>query len=171
MKISSEIVLRNWTENDFQAIRKILAATWNDTYSFIPKSDLISHLENYYSINKLKELISNSKVIGILAEVDHNPVGWMKLFTDETTKRFYVSSLYVIPKFQGAGIGKKLLIKAEEIANELKFDRIWLGVMKENEKALQWYKKIGFEFIEEEPFKMGTTEVLHLIGYKIITAV
>jgi len=82
--------------------------------------------------------------------------------------KFFISSLYVLPELQGYGIGKKLLVKAEEIAAKLKYEKVWLGVMKDNVKALEWYKKIGFQFVEEEPFKMGDTEVLHLIGYKVI---
>ena len=61
------------------------------------------------------------------------------------------------------------MFKAEETAVKLKHDKVWLGVMKDNAKALEWYKKLGFQFVEEEPFKMGNTEVLHLIGYKFIT--
>ena len=92
----------------------------------------------------------------------------MKLFNDEMADKFFISSLYVLPEFQGYGIGKKLLLQAEEIAAKLKHDKVWLGVMKDNIKALEWYRKIGFQFVEEEPFKMGETEVMHLIGYKVI---
>lgn len=58
--------------------------------------------------------------------------------------------------------------KQEEIAAKLKYDKVWLGVMKDNLKALDWYQKIEFQFVEEEPFKMGETEILHLTDYKII---
>jgi hypothetical protein len=40
--------------------------------------------------------------------------------------------------------------------------------MKQNIKALEWYKNLGFVFVEEEPFQMGLTGVMHLIGYKTI---
>ena len=105
---------------------------------------------------------------GIIAEINSKPIGWMKLFEDQINKRFYVSSLYVLPGFQGYGIGKKLLNKAYDIAKQKHYDRVWLGVMNKNVKALEWYKNIGFVFIEEDPFQMGSTEVMHLIGYKLI---
>ncbi len=170
MKQQFEITFRNWTKEDFQNVRNILLVTWKDTYHFIPEKDIITHLENYYSEAKLLELFNNPDTMGILAEIEKTPVGWMKLFSDQPTERFYVSSLYVLPEFQGYGIGKKLLLKTEAIASKLNHDKIWLGVMKDNIKALEWYKKIGFHFVEEEPFKMGNTEVMHLIGYKIISS-
>jgi len=168
MKTSTEIILRNWTREDFQTVRNILLVTWKDAYHFIPEKDIITHLENYYSQAKLLELFNNHMVKGILADLENNSVGWMKLFNDEMVDKFFISSLYILPEFQGYGIGGKLLFKAEETAKKLKHDKVWLGVMKDNIKALEWYKKIGFQFIEEEPFKMGNTEVLHLIGYKIL---
>lgn len=168
MKSNLKISLRNWTKEDLQTIRNILLVTWKDAYHFIPEKDIITHLENYYSEAKLLELLNNHLVKGILAEIENEPVGWMKLFDDQLNKKIFISSLYVLPEFQGYGIGKKLLLKAEEVAAKLNFNKVWLGVMKDNVKALEWYKKIDFQFVEEEPFKMGETEVMHLIGYKII---
>ncbi|MCK7519164.1 MAG: GNAT family N-acetyltransferase [Ignavibacteriales bacterium] len=117
---------------------------------------------------KLLELFNNHLVKGILADLENKSVGWMKLYNDELADKFFISSLYVLPEFQGYGIGGKLLQKAEETAIKLKHDKVWLGVMKDNVKALEWYRKIGFQFVEEEPFKMGETEVMHLIGNKLI---
>jgi ribosomal protein S18 acetylase RimI-like enzyme len=170
MKSKSEIILRNWTKEDFPTVRNILFVTWKDAYNFIPEKDIITHLENYYSEAKLLELYNNHLVKGILADLETKPVGWMKLFNDEMADKFFISSLYVLPNFQGYGIGKMLLLKAEDIASKLKHDKVWLGVMKDNLKALAWYKKFGFHFVEEEPFKMGNTQVMHLIGYKIINS-
>jgi ribosomal protein S18 acetylase RimI-like enzyme len=171
MKNKLEIHPRNWTQADFPSVREILLTTWKDAYHFIPEKDITTHLENYYSEAKLLELFNNHLVKGILAEVEDKLVGWMKLFDDQLADRFYISSLYVLPQYQGFGIGHMLHLKAEELALKLNYDRIWLGVMKDNIKALDWYKKIGFEFIEEQPFQMGETEVTHLIGYKIINQI
>ena len=76
--------------------------------------------------------------------------------------------MYVLPKYQGFGLGKKLLNEAYRIAKEKHFNKVWLGVMKQNVKSLEWYQNLGFIFDEEEPFQMGSTEVMHLIGYKVI---
>ena len=168
MKSLTEVTLRNWSKEDFETVKNILLTTWKDTYSFIPLDDILSHFEKYYSENKLIEILEDPFSKGIIAEVHSIPAGWMKLFEDKINKRLYVSSLYVLPDFQGFGIGKKLLNESYTIAKQKTYDRVWLGVMKDNVKSLEWYKHIGFVFTEEEPFKMGSTEIMHLIGYKII---
>jgi ribosomal protein S18 acetylase RimI-like enzyme len=164
----AEIKIRNWLQSDFKSVRNILLQTWLDTYSFIPVDDIKFHLEKYYNEQKLNLLYSDPDTFCFIAEANKQPIGWMKLFNNHSQNRFYLSSLYVLPEYQGYGVGKLFMIKAEEIAKDKNYDRLWLGVMNDNTKALNWYKKLGFIFTEEEPFQMGNTKVMHSIGYKLI---
>jgi len=168
MKSQAEIAIRNWTREDFSIVKNILLTTWKNTYTFIPEEDILLHFEKHYSEDRLIEILNDPFSNGIIAEVNSVPAGWLKLFEDHINKKFFVSSLYVLPEFQGFGLGKKLLNEAYRIAKEKQFSKVWLGVMQQNIKALEWYKNLGFVFVEEEPFQMGATEVIHLIGYKII---
>ena len=168
MKSQAEITIRNWTREDFSIVKKILLVTWKNTYTFIPDEDILSHFEKHYSEDRLIEILNDPFSKGIIAEVNSIPTGWLKLFEDIINKKYFVSSLYVLPGYQGLGLGKKLLNEAYRIAKEKQFSKVWLGVMKQNVKSLEWYKNLGFIFDEEEPFQMGSTEVMHLIGYKVI---
>ena len=168
MKSQVEIKIRNWSKEDFLTVKNILLTTWKEAYSFIPEKDILNHFDEFYSEPKLIEILEDPFSEGIIAEIDTKPAGWMKLYEDKINKKFYVSSLYVLPDFQGFSLGKKLLFESYTIGKQKTYDRVWLGVMKQNVKALEWYQKLGFEFIEEEPFMMGSTQVMHLIGYKII---
>ena len=168
MKSQAEIKIRNWTKEDFSIVKNILLETWKNTYTFIPEEDILTHFEKHYSEDRLIEILNDPFSKGIIAEVNSVPAGWLKLFEDLINKKFFVSSLYVLPEYQGFGLGKKLLNEAYRIAKEKHFLKVWLGVMKQNVKSLDWYKNLGFVFDEEEPFQMGKTQVMHLIGYKVI---
>ncbi|HCY77931.1 MAG TPA: hypothetical protein DHV28_18650 [Ignavibacteriales bacterium] len=168
MKSQTEITIRNWTRDDFSIVKNILLETWKNTYTFIPEEDILSHFEKHYSEDRLIEILNDPFSNGIIAEVNSIPAGWLKLFEDHINKKFFVSSLYVLPEYQGFGLGKKLLSESYKIAKEKQFSKVWLGVMKQNVKSLEWYQNLGFVFDEEEPFQMGSTQVMHLIGYKII---
>jgi len=168
MKSQAEIAIRNWTREDFSIVKNILLTTWKNTYTFIPEEDILLHFEKHYSEDRLIEILNDPFSNGIIAEVNSVPAGWLKLFEDHINKKFFVSSLYVLPDYQGFGLGKKLLNEAYRIAKEKQFSKVWLGVMKQNVKSLEWYKNLGFIFDEEEPFQMGSTQVMHLIGYKVI---
>jgi ribosomal protein S18 acetylase RimI-like enzyme len=168
MKLQTDIKLRNWQKGDFPVVKDILITTWKDAYSFIPLDDIETYFKEFYSDQRLIEMLDDPFTKGILADVEMNPVGWMKLYHNNLEKKFFVSSLYVLPGYQGYGIGHKLLEEAYKIARGKNFNKVWLGVMKQNIKSLEWYTKLGFVFVEEEPFQMGSTEVMHLIGYKVI---
>lgn len=164
--MTNKYQIRFWTKNDFNKVRKILIETWIHTYDFIPQNDLLIHLENYYSIERLNELFNNPDAYCYSVEIDKQVIGWMKLIDDKSDGNFYLSSLYILKEYQGLGIGKELMLVADKKALELNHSSIWVGVMDQNIHALNWYKKLGFNFIKEEPFKLGRTEVNHLIGVK-----
>ena len=54
---------------------------------------------------------------------------------------------------------------AAERAKSLGLEKVWLGVMIKNESAIAWYKKMGYEVVENLPFTMGRTTVDHFIGF------
>ena len=64
--------------------------------------------------------------------------------------------IYVLGKFQGKSIGKKLLTDVIQIAKKKEMNYLWLGVWKKNEKAIEFYKKQGFTTFNSHSFKMGT---------------
>jgi len=163
----SKVTFRPWNNNDFEQVYKILQESWDKAYSsFIPKEDLTFYLNQTYNTKKLEELFNNTNAFCFVAEVDGKAVGWLKLAIDITENRFYLSSIYVLPEFQKLKIGKQLMEIAFTSAKEKGFSEIWIGVMDNNINALRWYEKTGFIFVEKLPFKMGNTEVQHLIGRK-----
>ncbi|HPX05597.1 MAG TPA: N-acetyltransferase [Tenuifilaceae bacterium] len=67
-----------------------------------------------------------------------------------------LAALFVHPFFQGNGIGKQLLQFAMEQS-----DSLVLSVYKENKRAMDFYRKQGFEAIQEQVDKhTGMPEVI-----------
>ncbi len=163
-----KIKIVGWSENDFELVRSILFTTWLDTYTFIPREDLVFYLNEQYSDENLQKILSNPLSKGYFIKVDDVPCGLMRTSIDKEQNRFYIASLYVLPEKQGLGLGKKLFIRAEEDAAAAGFEEVCVGVMSKNEKSVEWYKKLGFSFSIIEPFQMGGTKVIHLIGSKRI---
>jgi ribosomal protein S18 acetylase RimI-like enzyme len=166
-KSIDEIIIRKWTTKDFAIIREILKITWLDTYiNFIPESDLLFYLNETYNDEKLSLLFGNPDTTFHLAAINSSIAGIMRITDSKNEKRFYLNSLYVLPEYQGYGIGKKLSAIAEKTALALGYDEIWLGVMEQNISSVEWYTKNGYVFTQSEPFQMGKTIVNHFIGYK-----
>ncbi len=162
------IAIRRCEGNDSAEVRKVLKLSWEKAYSsFIPQTDLDIYLDTTYSESLLREMFNNPDFICYVTEFENTICGWLKLSIDKSENRFYLSSIYVLPEFQGLKIGERLFKIACDEAIINKFNEIYIGVMKQNEKALKWYRNLGFNFFEQKPFTMGMTSVPHLIGKMI----
>jgi ribosomal protein S18 acetylase RimI-like enzyme len=165
-----ETLIRPWQRGDFPAVRRILWESWIAAYrTFIPEEDLRAYFEATYQIDSLAHLQDNPRVHGFIGEADGEAVGYARTQFDRNENRLYLASLYLLPAFQGKGIGGGLLRTAEEKALAYGLNELWVGVMVRNEAAHRWYAGRGFRFVREEPFRMGRTTVTHRIGYKAIT--
>jgi ribosomal protein S18 acetylase RimI-like enzyme len=165
--IAVGIVIRPWQKSDLASIRRITWQSWISAYaSFIPESDLKSYFDIHYTEEAFLSMFDDLLTRGFIAETDDRIAGYARLVFNQDENRLYVPSLYFLPDFQGQGMGRRLLEAAEEYAAEKGLDELWIGVMVENKQALVFYRKVGFQFVREEPFTMGKTTVSHLIGYK-----
>jgi ribosomal protein S18 acetylase RimI-like enzyme len=161
--------IRPWVEGDLPAVRRITWTTWLAAYgSFIPEGDLRTYCDEHYSEEALRRWMADPDNVGYLAVRDGIPAGYVRTRRERAADRFTVSSLYVLPEAQGEGLGGLLMAESERRAIALGADRIWLGVMEQNVRTLAWYRKQGFQFVEQAPFRMGKTSVNHLIGFKLI---
>jgi ribosomal protein S18 acetylase RimI-like enzyme len=167
----SDVLIRAWAREDIPAVRTIAWETWLATYAaFVPTKDLRAYFDRHYTEEALAALMADPSNGGFLAAVEGSPAGFVRTHWEEKEKRFYVSSLYVLPAFQGMGIGARLMAASEGKARAAGRGEVWLGVMEQNVRTLEWYRRTGFTFVEEAPFTMGDSTVNHLIGFKHIAA-
>jgi len=165
-----EILIRPWQKGDFPAVRRILWESWMAAYrTFIPGEDLRTYFEATYQIDSLARLYDSPHIDGFIGEADGEAAGYARTQFHKNENRLYLASLYLLPAFQGKGIGGSLLRAAQEKALAWGLTEIWVGVMVQNEAARGFYERRGFRFVREEPFRMGRTTVPHLIGVKAIT--
>ncbi len=162
-----ELTIRPWRKSDVESIRRITWQSWISTYSrFIPETDLQSYFDTHYTEGSLLGMLDDPSAHGFVADMDGRTAGYARLFLNQDENRLYISSLYLLPEFEGSGLGTRLLESAEQFALEKSLDELWVGVMVKNRQALLFYRKVGFLFVRQEPFTMGKTTVSHLVGYK-----
>lgn len=161
--------IRPWTPKDFPAVQRVLWETWMDTYApFIPAKDLKAYFDEHYNLKAIAELALHPGIEGYVAEDSGEVTGYMLLKYSEETDMFSVASLYILPTRQGGGVGGAMLALAERRARELGHTTLWLGVMTQNTRAIEWYAARGFAVARQEPFSMGKVSVPHYIMAKTI---
>jgi GNAT superfamily N-acetyltransferase len=101
-----------------------------------------------------RSIFGNEKFVEILlAEVNNKSVGYALFFKNYSTflgkPGIYLEDLFVKPSYRGKGIGKALLSKIISIAKERNYGRVEWSVLDWNLSAIDFYKKMGAEPLEE----------------------
>jgi len=148
---NNSIEIVDSSPNDERAIYEVVRETRLDSYPNeeygVTKEDIASMLltkgsEKYEQIMKKREENSgNNPNFHTWVAKDHNEViGFCLVVKHEDANE--VKSIYVLPKYQGKGIGKALMVKAFDWVDKEK--PLKLGVVVYNTQARNFYRKLGF---------------------------
>lgn len=153
-----KVLIRLMEEKDIQSVQQVAQKTWYDTYEgIIPRHVQHRFLKSAYQKKTLQRRMKHDYMV--VAEVDRQVVGFAHFSMLDLRKFSLLNALYILPEFQNSGIGSKLLEAGISYLEQAKM--IYLYVEKNNEKAIQFYKRKGFESISE------TRE--NFIGYPLYT--
>ena len=70
-----------------------------------------------------------------------------------------LSNLVVAPDWQGQGVGSALIGILEQIARQAKVAHVEIGVIRDNERALALYQRLGYEYHRKIGLPEGETAV------------
>ncbi|MBT3384102.1 MAG: GNAT family N-acetyltransferase [Prolixibacteraceae bacterium] len=122
----------------------------NDIKSYLKQNAQIFNppLNTKIDIDDYSIKISNF-AIQFWATFNNKIVGFMACYFNDPKKEIgYITTISVVKKRQGQGVGNQLLYNAILYAKENDFKKINLEVNKENISAIQLYEKVGFIFSE-----------------------
>ncbi len=89
----------------------------------------------------------------LIADYDGEPAGFALYFFNYSTwvgrPGIYVEDLFVLPEFRRRGIGRELLKQVAAIAVENGCQRLQWQVLDWNTPAIDFYRTIGGEFMDE----------------------
>ncbi len=148
--------------NQVEQLQSISRETFYETYcSMNTKENMDKYLNENLSISTLeKELKNPNSLFFIITDLDKN-IGYLKLNMEpaqtdiKDANALEIERIYVIKEYQGKKAGQQLYEKAIQVAKEKKAKYLWLGVWEENHKAIQFYKKNGFEVFDQHVFVLG----------------
>ena len=169
------ITIKKCILEDLSELQKISVETFTETFKDQNSPEhLNTYLERAYNLEQLEQELANRASQFFFVYLNQEVAGYLKVNTDEAQSEamgadsLEVERIYVKKKFQKHGLGKQLLNKALEIAQEQNKKKIWLGVWEENENAIAFYQKKGFVQTGAHSFYMGDDEQVDLIMTKTL---
>lgn len=161
----TKIKIKKVTFDDIDQLQKIGRQTFYETFSTgNTEENMTKYLNESFSIDKLTTELNDKNAEFYFATHNDNVIGYLKLnFGQSQTelqddKGLEIERIYVLKEFHGKKVGQLLFEKALKIAEEKKVDYVWLGVWEENLRAINFYKKNGFEEFDKHIFKLGNDE-------------
>jgi putative acetyltransferase len=128
-----DMIMAIWLDTNIQAHHFIERARWEDMFYDVKNALPFSDIFIYQDKDEIRGFI------GI-------------------TDNGYIAGLFVSSKFQSQGIGRKLLGHCQQL-----YQRLELDVFVENERAVNFYKKNGFEIDVKKLNPHFSHEEYHMI--------
>ncbi len=152
-------------QSDNQALLDIGYKTFYESFGppINKEEDIQDYLNNNFTLEKINKELQNPNSEFYFATIDTQIVGYLKVnYANAQTENvagntLEVERIYVIKGLRGKKIGLYLLEKAISLAKQKSAELVWLGVWKENTKAIKFYKKNGFVTFDEHQFVLGTS--------------
>jgi diamine N-acetyltransferase len=142
---------------ELSIVQKIARLTWPITFSNILTPEQIEFMLNWmYDLKALEQQVNEKGHVFLLAKEEDSCLGFasyeIHCKDQEKTK---IHKIYILPGTQGKGIGKKLISHIKDISL-MKGDKfLYLNVNRFNEKAISFYKHIGFYEAYKEVIDIG----------------
>ena len=146
----NSVVIRPASPEDAKSIQEVLYRTWLETYpndsAGITMQDIETFFKDSFSDENIEDWRRNIVSLGddcrlLVAADAQKIVGVCRAYRRE--KHNEVQAIYVLPAYQGRGIGKQFFVALHGFFNPQK--DITVQVATYNTKAVTFYEKLGFK--------------------------
>jgi len=157
-----DLTVRYAINEDAGLIADVSRQTFYETFAADNrKEDMDKFLCEQFTKGKLMMELGSPENTFLLAYYGNEVAGYVKLREAKqpaklsNSKALEIARIYAITNMIGKGVGNLLMQRSISIANEKGKEVIWLGVWEKNIRAINFYKKWGFEKFDVSDFLLG----------------
>lgn len=170
MENTMDITIRRCVVGDEAALALLGQATFLETYAdVLGGADIIAHCARHHAAAVYRDWLAQPDMPIWLAELQPGgaPVGYLVLCPPKAAELpvdeprpddLEIKRIYLLHRFQGQRIGRRLLDAALVQARQAGAGRVLLGVYAHNHAALAFYGRCGFVQVGERKFRVGETD-------------
>lgn len=158
------ITIRRCAPGDEVALSIVGQASFLDTFAgVLSGKDILGHCVRQHSSEKYEAWLQDAASAVWIAEIAPGaaPVGYLVLtkpdlpLADMSPQDAEVKRIYLLNRFRGGGLGRRLMQEAEAHARSQGIRRLLLGVYSGNAAAISFYEKLGYRRVGERSFTVG----------------
>ncbi len=154
---SNTIHFKKVNTESINKIQSIAHITWPDTFKGLLTDNQIEYMvEHMYSNSSLIEQMSKLGHQFIIAYDNEEAIGYASYELNyNDLPHLMIHKAYILPSYQGKGIGKKLFDFLSNVALNKNQKNLRLQVFHKNEKAIKFYLKNDFKNVGNADKDLG----------------
>ena len=158
-----EFELRVCGPGDEEKLALVGAASFLEAFAgFLEGEDILAHCQKQHSAEKYAAMLADAETKTCVAEVKGSAVGYAVVCPPDLPVQMgpddlELKRIYLLHRFQGSGMGAALMDWSVETARKMGKRRLLLGVNDQNDKAVGFYLRHGFEHAGTRSFQVGNT--------------
>lgn len=160
--MDQQITIRRANSDDASMIADISRLTFYETFAAANTPENMEKFMNeQFTKEKLMAEVGTPENIFLIAYLGDEVAGYLRLREGDNPKglngdpSLEIVRIYAMPDKIGKGVGKKLMEASIDIAKEKGKKALWLGVWENNQRAIDFYTKWGFQKFSEHAFMLG----------------
>jgi ribosomal protein S18 acetylase RimI-like enzyme len=174
---SLDVQIRTAEPKDAEMVALLARITFAETFGYLfveHRDDLRAYLDRTFAVDKIRRSLTqpvNRYWLGMVAEL---PVSFAKLKYPspiplaQEGNVAQLQKIYVLREFVGQGVGKPLIDAVLSDTVSRGADTVWLDVLKENARAIRFYKRRGFMYLGEDTYAIGAQAfAFHLMALRL----
>jgi diamine N-acetyltransferase len=158
----NEIIIKEATVADAALIADLSRRTFYDSFAVDNTvEDMDKFMNEQFTREHLMKEVGAPGNIFLLAYYNGEVAGYARLkeLPDITmpanVPAMEIARIYAVETSIGKGVGSALMQRCLDLARQKNKQVIWLGVWEKNQRAIDFYKKWGFERFGEHEFVLG----------------
>ena len=158
------ISIRKATLNDTELLTNLGKTTFLEAHGkSAPEKDIMEYVNNKFTNTVFAEELNDKNNIFHIIQYNETAVGYSKIIYNAAHSNIPIKNstklerLYVLEAYHSLKLGYQLFKHNLDEAIKNQQAGMWLFVWTENQKAINFYKKLGFEVVGEHSFQISKT--------------
>lgn len=156
------MLIKRTTQDDAPVLHRIAVDAYLQSHAKSAPPDVVdNYIREKLNEDVLREELLNASNIFHFIDHDGKTAGYSKIMFDTPHANIALSNvtklerLYLLPEYYGLHLGDALLQYNIELAKNKQQYGLWLYVWKGNDRAVNFYKKKGFQVIGDHLFPVS----------------
>ena len=152
---TASLVIRPAGVDEIPALRALAEHIWRASYAVMLTPAQIDYMLDWMYAS---DTIAREMAEGVVWEgawLGAKFVGFHSCTPEPESHRLKLNKLYLLPEYQGQGLGQQLIERVHALAALRGARQVWLQVNKQNARAISAYRRAGYVVERSAVFDIG----------------